>query len=79
MNRYTNIPHGEIITLERDICSGYNWPGGQLAVWRSLTADGYFGADRETASDGTIYASAEEAAAAIGARLPKGPENEGES
>lgn len=70
-DRYTNLPPGTI-TLERDIFSGYNWPGtDKLAVCRLTVDPGrWIAADRVTASDGTSYESAQEAAAAIDARLP---------
>lgn len=67
---YTTIPPGEVI-LERDIMSGLNWPGtDKLAIWHSSVGPGWIAADRVTACTGQVYATIEEAAEAIGARLP---------
>jgi len=67
---YTDIEPG-LVTLEKDILTGWNWPGtDKLAVWESLAPPRrYFAADRATASDGTTYPSAEDAATSIGAKL----------
>lgn len=75
---YTDLSPG-LVTLERDIISGWNWPGtDKLAVWALAYRPGYVAADRVHAhrTGDSIFDTPEEAAASVGARLPTSEETE---